>query len=91
MEKDIQNSVDEMMNSAGVRGVLCADKQGLCLTAQGIANPSSSGAFTSLGQLASTIEPGKEDPVLFFEGQESQCLIKQNDGVTLAVLKTKEF
>ena len=38
--------------------------------AEGIANPNSSGPFTSLGQLASTIEPGKDNPILLFEGQE---------------------
>ena len=78
------------MNTAGVKGVLCADKQGLCLTgcismkffpmnllsftcyfkAQGIATANSAGSFTSLGQLAATIESDKEDPVLLFEGQE---------------------
>lgn len=40
------------------------------ILAQGTANPKYAGSLTSLTQLASTIEPGKGDPVIMFEGQE---------------------
>ena len=84
------------MNSAGVVGVLCSDKHGMCLTgtlkyvifsskhlvffrfslplifysAQGVANASYSGSLTYISQLASTLEPGKKDPIILFEGPE---------------------
>ncbi|KAI9564072.1 hypothetical protein GHT06_007810 [Daphnia sinensis] len=88
MDKEVQKCVDELMTSTGVVGVLCADKRGMCLTSQGLANPDYSGSLTSLTQLAATIEPGKGDPVILFENHGSQCLIHQNAGMTLAVYKT---
>ncbi|EFX68450.1 ragulator complex protein LAMTOR5 homolog [Daphnia pulex] len=88
MDKEVQKCVEELMTSPGVVGVLCADRQGMCLTSQGVANSNYSGSLTSLSHLATTLEPGKGDPVILFENHESQCLIHQNMGMTLAVYKT---
>ncbi len=38
--------------------------------AQGVANPNYSGSLTSLSHLATTLEPGKGDPVILFENHE---------------------
>jgi len=38
------------------------------LSAQGVANSNYSGSLTYISQLASTIEPGKKEPIILFEG-----------------------
>jgi len=72
-----------------VVGVLCADSNGLCLTAQGTARSNSSGSLMALSRLAASIEPGTEDPVLLFDGPDRQCAVRRNAGVTLAIYKEK--
>lgn len=90
MEKPLEKCLDEVYQSTGVSGVLCADNQGLCLGVRGKASASSSGVISSLASKAAMLEPGSPQPVILLETDNSQCLIHHNNGVTLAIYKSPE-
>ncbi|CAG8433831.1 9594_t:CDS:2 [Ambispora gerdemannii] len=52
MEDKIETVIDELNKAEGVKGVLVADKHGLCLGARGIANPSSAGFVAAVASNA---------------------------------------
>ncbi|KAK7083164.1 hypothetical protein SK128_005163 [Halocaridina rubra] len=90
MEKPLEKCLDEVHQSAGVSGVLCADSQGLCLGVRGRASSMSSGVISSLASKAAMLEPGSSQPVILLESDSSQCLIHRNNGITLAIYKSPE-
>ncbi|XP_076367680.1 ragulator complex protein LAMTOR5 homolog [Tachypleus tridentatus] len=91
MEKPLDRCLDEVFNTPGVTGVLCADAQGLCLSAKGTAYPRAAGIITSLMKQAAQLEPTADKlPVLRLESESCNILIQGKSEITLAVYKTPE-
>ncbi|XP_013395099.1 ragulator complex protein LAMTOR5 homolog [Lingula anatina] len=89
MEKALERQLDETMNNPGVVGVLCADKQGLCLGARGTGERQTCGLITSLAETAQKLHPDESSsPVISIETDNMQILIKSKEGITTAVYKS---
>jgi hepatitis B virus X-interacting protein len=87
MENALERQLDETMNQSGVVGVVCADAKGLCLGARGNGSAQAAGHITTLADKARELAPYGSDPVIVLESPGCNVLIKQQDGVTLAVNK----
>ncbi|KAL8589417.1 hypothetical protein ACOMHN_021569 [Nucella lapillus] len=89
MEKMIERQLDEIYRVQGMQGVICVDRNGLLLAARGRMSPRISGPVSALAQLASTLHPQHyQVPVIVVESQQGKTLIKQEEGITTAFLKT---
>lgn len=82
--------VDADLNgSSAVVGVVAVNSKGLCLGTQGEGQPSTAGAISALANLATLIEPhNEENPVLVLETDKHHYLIKKEESVTVAVIKS---
>lgn len=88
MEQNLDKLLDETMESPGVVGVLCADKQGLCYSAKGTASAESAGIIASLSQQAALLVPeSNSPPVICLESDRGNVLIKTHQDVTIAINK----
>jgi len=69
--------------------VVVADKRGLSIEAQGtvVSQTQTPGFLTALAALASSLEPGREQPVILVESHQLNYLIKKEDTVTVAVIQ----
>ncbi|XP_072181614.1 ragulator complex protein LAMTOR5-like [Diadema setosum] len=88
MEQNLDKLLDDTMESQGVMGVLCADKQGLCYSAKGTASADSAGLVASLAQQASLlVRESPNAPVICLESDGGNVLIKSHQDVTIAIHK----
>ncbi|XP_022081031.1 ragulator complex protein LAMTOR5-like [Acanthaster planci] len=88
MENTLERLLDETLSNPGVVGVLCADKQGLCLSAKGTASPESSGIVVALSQQAALLKPETSTtPVICLESDKGNVLVKSHEGTTLVIHK----
>jgi hypothetical protein len=85
MDLALEKAVDEILAQDGVKGVLMADANGLCVIAKGIANPSSSGYLTSMVNRA--VELDSEEPVICVESDEHHIFVRKQDELVIAVYK----
>jgi len=75
--------------TSSVVGSVVADSQGLCLGVQGVGDPSTAGLFSSLAGQAALLEPDHpEKPVLVLETDTQQYIVKKEQTVTVAIIKT---
>jgi len=92
VEKVLQEAsiVDADYNgSSSVVGVVAVNALGLCLGTQGEGDPSTAGTISALASLAAQIQPDLgENPVLVLETDKHQYLIKKEESVTVAVIKS---
>ena len=85
MESLLSGIVD---SSDEVTGVVCNDVNGLCLGAKGQVNREKSGFLTSVARRASQLEVDSLDtPMVVIESQTSSILVKEYDGLTVAVMR----
>lgn len=87
MENQLESELEETMNNPGVVGVLCSDKQGLCLSAKGTASPESAGLISALAQQAAQLLPDSTPPVICIESDKGNVMIKTHENVTMAIHK----
>ncbi|XP_038054017.1 ragulator complex protein LAMTOR5-like [Patiria miniata] len=88
MENNLERLLDETLNNPGVVGVLCADKQGLCLGVKGTATPESSGIVVALSQQAALLKPAASTaPVICLESDKGNVLVKSHEDTTLVIHK----
>ncbi|XP_033647187.1 ragulator complex protein LAMTOR5-like [Asterias rubens] len=88
MESNLERLLEETMTGPGVVGVLCADKQGLCLSAKGTALPESAGLITALSQQAALLKPeSTATPVICLESDKGNILVKSHEDTTLVIHK----
>jgi len=71
-----------------VLGVLAADKQGLCLLTQGEIDPKLSTLASGLSKIGAKFNE-EELPTIVLESNSKRVIIKQEDEVTVAVMKKK--
>lgn len=71
-----------------VIGVACNDMNGLCLGAKGEVNRAKSGFLTSIVRRASQLDGNSLDsPMVVIESESSTILVKEYDGLTVAVVR----
>jgi len=87
MEAAIESAVDRTLAQPGVKGVLCSDAQGLCLSARNELSSSQSGFVTSIAVRAANLEPGQPSPAVTIESDRFNVLVRQHGDFTLAVKK----
>ncbi|KAI0240148.1 Ragulator complex protein LAMTOR5 [Lamellibrachia satsuma] len=88
MEKPLDRQLEELMNTPGVTGVVCADSKGLCLAAKGVGERTAAGLFSSVTQQAGQLHPDiKTSPVVCLETDQSMILLKNHSSVTTAIHK----
>jgi len=88
MEKPLDRQLEEIINSAGVQGVMCADMQGFCVANKGVISKQTAGVVTSLAQQASALHPEEKiAPVIVIESDAGNLIIKQNNDISMAILK----
>ncbi|XP_041347815.1 ragulator complex protein LAMTOR5-like [Gigantopelta aegis] len=88
MEKNLEKQLDETFRIPGVTGVLCTDKNGLCLAAKGTAKKQTSGPISALARQAKDVSSqAGTSPVVCIESETGSVLIKSEDGLTVAVFK----
>ena len=88
MEKVLEKHLDETFRLPGVAGVLCADENGLCLAAKGIAEKSAAGNIASIAKQAAQLHPNSSShPVICIESETGSVLIKSQDDITMAIYK----
>jgi len=85
MEQQIQEAVSNILSQPGVVGVVCADPNGLCLSAQGNASSVASGFIRSLANRAK--ELGEGDPIVCVETDTTNIYIKERENSTIGVYK----
>lgn len=93
VEKVLQEAsiVDADLNngSSSVVGVVAVNAAGLCLGTQGEGDPATAGTISALANLAAQIQPDHgEHPVLVLETDKHHYLIKKEESVTVAVIKS---
>ncbi|XP_064607011.1 ragulator complex protein LAMTOR5-like isoform X2 [Liolophura sinensis] len=77
------------MKTPGINGVLCSDEQGLCLGAKGVAVGQPAGVISRMAHQAEQIHPDSgTSPVIVVESEVGNVLIKNHDGITLAIFKS---
>ncbi|BES98559.1 Hypothetical protein NTJ_11375 [Nesidiocoris tenuis] len=89
MEANLKAEFDELMKNENVTGYIATNDNGLCLMASPNVNEELSGVWYSIARLASQIESGGEDPLINFQGETKQCLIKKEDSVTTTVFMNR--
>ncbi|CAI8037424.1 Ragulator complex protein LAMTOR5 homolog [Geodia barretti] len=90
MEASLESQMNEIMSQPGVTGVLCADEQGLALSAQGTLTPHSAGLVSVVTEKACQLRHGTEPdekPVVVMEFDTGNVLIRSHNNSTLAVHK----
>ncbi|KAI9331196.1 hypothetical protein BDR26DRAFT_870519 [Obelidium mucronatum] len=101
METGLNKALNHIAAADKVKGVLASDEEGLCLGVRGKAIASTSGTVLSIATRATQIEkllvslgplPGLSidtaelgNAVVMVETESSNVLIRQEDGVTLAI------
>ncbi|XP_072027039.1 ragulator complex protein LAMTOR5-like [Amphiura filiformis] len=92
MEDPLESHLEETLNNPGVVGVLCTDKQGLCLTAKGTASPDSAGLVSAIAQQASQLLPDNNSaPVICIESDKGNVMIKTHEDITMAIHKMPTY
>jgi len=86
MDNQFTELLNQITSEPGVTGILCSDKNGLCLAARGTGNLNTSGYLTSILKRAQKISE-EEDPTIQIETDSSNVLIKSNGDITLAIIK----
>ncbi|XP_065829647.1 ragulator complex protein LAMTOR5 homolog [Oscarella lobularis] len=87
MESALDKQLDESMAQTGVVGVMCVDQKGLCLGVRGNSTPEGAGHVATLANKARELAPYGVEPVVVLESPGCNVLIKQHNGITLAVNK----
>ncbi|KAF6201717.1 hypothetical protein GE061_004112 [Apolygus lucorum] len=87
MEANLEAELYEIMKTDGVTGAILSDEHGLCLLASPDVKPEMAGILSAIVQHASMIDNRNENPVINFEGDSRQCLIKKEGSVTTAIFK----
>jgi predicted regulator of Ras-like GTPase activity (Roadblock/LC7/MglB family) len=75
--------VSKALEKPGVLGVMCVDKQGLCLHAEGSATTASAGAIAELSKHALALSG--EGAVATVEGPQGKVVLARSDDVTTAL------
>ncbi|KAK3590728.1 hypothetical protein CHS0354_030962 [Potamilus streckersoni] len=90
MERPLEKHLDETFKIPGVSGVLCADENGLCLGAKGVAKKEAAGHITSIALSAAKLIPNSNtNPVICIEGETGSVLIKKEENIVMAVYKSQ--
>ncbi|KAI8831268.1 hypothetical protein BC829DRAFT_409782 [Chytridium lagenaria] len=92
MEETLDDVLDGISQSEGVKGVLLTDAEGLCLGARGKAQPSTAGSITSISNRAHRIaqESGRgdlEEATVSIETDTGRIVVRQEHGTTIAIFK----
>ncbi|XP_065912516.1 ragulator complex protein LAMTOR5 homolog [Dysidea avara] len=90
MEIAVENQMEDIMAQPGIIGALCADDQGLCVSAHGTLQPSAAGVVKELVSKAQELKHGKapdDQPVVTIELDTGNILMKSHGDITLAVHK----
>ncbi|CAG8458704.1 13588_t:CDS:2 [Ambispora leptoticha] len=88
MEDKIETVLDELNKAEGVKGVLVADKHGLCLGTRGIAKPSSAGFVAAVASNARELY--QHDEQNRRQGNEGGGVGNDSSGITLIDDNLKE-
>ncbi|KAK9708249.1 hypothetical protein K7432_009764 [Basidiobolus ranarum] len=91
METNLETILNNVMNKEGVKGVLLADQNGLCLASKGIAPPSASGFISSIANRAQDLMLTQENDApaisVSIESQEHTIIVRKENEMTLAIYK----
>mmetsp|Transcript_493 Transcript_493/g.1700 ORF Transcript_493/g.1700 Transcript_493/m.1700 type:complete len:98 (-) Transcript_493:97-390(-) len=92
MEAALEKELDQLMETAGVSGVLCTDADGLCLGVRGSANKKAAGCIAQIASAAaslasSTASSDSPVPLVRVSLDSTNVLIQQQGGVTVAVYR----
>lgn len=77
-----------MNGASSIVGLLVVDNRGLCIQAEGVGDPTAAGLLGSLANQAALLEPGRDNPVVLLETDQYNYLVKKQENVTVAVVKT---
>ncbi|XP_015590444.1 ragulator complex protein LAMTOR5 [Cephus cinctus] len=87
MERNLEKTMDDVINTEGVIGCILADHQGLCLGAKGKASGDSAGLIAAIADQAAKLEPGSKSPIIYLQNDTRQCLIHRQGPVVAAIYK----
>jgi len=92
MEKPILKVMDEIASIPNVVGAVVADKDGLCIAAQGSASKTSAGLLSSISIQANQLSTGASldsmSPVVIIETEDTCVFVKTDSDVTTAIYKS---
>merc|ERR1711924_489127 len=88
MEAPLNEAVDKLMQDESVTGVLCADQQGLCLSARGDAKAEAAGALSALGSHAQQLgAPDQGAAVVILDTNSSNILVTSTEDLLTAIFR----
>ncbi|XP_050502631.1 uncharacterized protein LOC126881938 [Diabrotica virgifera virgifera] len=87
MEKNLEHSMGQLINTPGVYGCVFADRHGLCLGMKGETSTNSAGIIGAIAEEALKIEPNSKPPVIHFENDNRSCTIQRIGTITGAIFK----
>lgn len=74
-----------LSSNSSVKGILCADSNGLCISAVGLLNPKNTGRFCAISRVASSLSPECPPPTILIETRDMDILVKDYDGMTIVL------
>ena len=82
MDKALENA---LAAKPYIAGMLCADSNGLEIASKGELVGSNAGRFVSLTRLAGSLHPDQQTPNVLIETQTRNIVVKDYDGMTIAM------
>mmetsp|Transcript_12629 Transcript_12629/g.12265 ORF Transcript_12629/g.12265 Transcript_12629/m.12265 type:complete len:91 (+) Transcript_12629:179-451(+) len=68
-----------------IKGMLCADMNGLLITAKGEIDGSDAGRYSSISRQASSLHPDQAPPTVLIETNDRNILVKDYDSKTIVL------
>ncbi|ORX81913.1 hypothetical protein K493DRAFT_320563 [Basidiobolus meristosporus CBS 931.73] len=91
MEANLETIISNLLGNDGVKGVLLADHNGLCLASRGAAPASAAGFISSIANRAQELMVTQENDApavsISIETQEHTIVIRREKEMTLAIYK----
>ncbi|KAI9257595.1 hypothetical protein BY458DRAFT_518679 [Sporodiniella umbellata] len=89
MDAELISTLDNVFTKEGIKGVLVVDDKGHCLGVRGMARPEAAAFITAMVNAAHALEEYSEDkveyPTIHVEYENSQVVIRNEGGFTLAI------
>lgn len=82
----MERALIQAMNSKPfIKGLLCADSNGLAITSKGELSPAFAGRYSSLARHASSLYPDAGPPTILIETNERRIIVKDYDSMTVVM------